>query len=86
MTIGKKLYTGFGSILLILSIVFAVNLSALIREHSVRKKAAVDTPERSSNRVRTLPDDGGAARSAQFLAERRSSASKRQPQTSRKAT
>ncbi|MGC1106752.1 MAG: methyl-accepting chemotaxis protein [Candidatus Acidiferrales bacterium] len=40
MTIGKKLYTGFGSILLILSIVFAVNLSALLREHSVRKKAA----------------------------------------------
>ena len=40
MTIGKKLYLGFGSILLILSIVFAVNLSALLREHSVRKKAA----------------------------------------------
>ncbi|MFZ0921929.1 MAG: HAMP domain-containing protein, partial [Candidatus Acidiferrales bacterium] len=41
MTIGKKLYIGFGSILLILSIVFAVNLSALLREHSVRNKAAV---------------------------------------------
>lgn len=40
MTIGKKLYIGFGSILLILSIVFVVNLSALIREHSVRGKAA----------------------------------------------
>lgn len=40
MTIGKKLYTGFGSILLILSIVFVVNLSVLIREHALRKKAA----------------------------------------------
>jgi methyl-accepting chemotaxis protein len=40
MTIGKKLYIGFGSILLILSIVFVVNLSALMREHSVRNKAA----------------------------------------------
>ncbi len=40
MTIGKKLYLGFGSILLILSIVFAVNFTALLREHSVRKQAA----------------------------------------------
>jgi methyl-accepting chemotaxis protein len=40
MSIGKKLYIGFGSILLILSIVFVVNLSALMREHSVRNKAA----------------------------------------------
>ncbi|MFZ3243643.1 MAG: methyl-accepting chemotaxis protein [Candidatus Acidiferrales bacterium] len=40
MTIGKKLYIGFGSILLILSIVFTVNLTALLREHSVRDKAA----------------------------------------------
>lgn len=40
MTIGKKLYSGFGAILLLLSIVFAVNLSALLREHSVLDKAA----------------------------------------------
>lgn len=40
MTIGKKLYIGFGSILLILSIVFAVNFTALLREHAVRKQAA----------------------------------------------
>lgn len=40
MTIGKKLYLGFGSTLLILTIVFAVNFTALLREHSVRNKAA----------------------------------------------
>jgi methyl-accepting chemotaxis protein len=40
MTIGKKLYFGFGSILVILSIVFIVNFTALVREHSVRDKAA----------------------------------------------
>ena len=40
MTIGKKLYFGFGSILAILLLVFVVNLSALLREHSVRNKAA----------------------------------------------
>lgn len=40
MTIGKKLYIGFGAILLILSIVFAVNFTALLREHAVRKQAA----------------------------------------------
>ena len=39
MTIGKKLYIGFGSILLISSIVFAVILTALLRERSVRNKA-----------------------------------------------
>jgi len=40
MTIGKKLYIGFGSILLISFIVFAVNFTAILREHSVRNKAA----------------------------------------------
>ncbi len=40
MTIGKKLYFGFGSILAILLLVFSVNLSALLREHAVRSKAA----------------------------------------------
>jgi methyl-accepting chemotaxis protein len=40
MTIGKKLYIGFGSTLLISSIVFVVILTALLREHSVRSKAA----------------------------------------------
>lgn len=40
MTIGKKLYLGFGAILAILLLVFIVNLSALLREHSVRDKAA----------------------------------------------
>src|SRR5579875_3484140 len=40
MTIGKKLYVGFGSILLLSSIVFVVNLSAIFREHSVQDKAA----------------------------------------------
>ena len=40
MTIGKKLYIGFGSILGLLLIVFLVNLTALLREHSVRDKAS----------------------------------------------
>ncbi|HEV2289612.1 MAG TPA: methyl-accepting chemotaxis protein [Candidatus Acidoferrales bacterium] len=40
MTIGKKLYIGFGSILALLLTVFLVNLTALLREHSVRDKAA----------------------------------------------
>ncbi len=40
MTIGKKLYLGFGAILAMLLLVFVVNLSALLREHSVRNKAA----------------------------------------------
>jgi len=40
MTIGKKLYLGFGAILTLLLLVFVVNLSALLREHSVRNKAA----------------------------------------------
>ncbi|MGH7745266.1 MAG: hypothetical protein ACREQ5_10780, partial [Candidatus Dormibacteria bacterium] len=40
MTIGKKLYLGFGAILTMLLLVFVVNLSALLREHSVRNKAA----------------------------------------------
>ncbi len=40
MTIGKKLYSGFGAVLLLVLIVFVVILSALLREHSVRDKAA----------------------------------------------
>ncbi|HEV2423079.1 MAG TPA: methyl-accepting chemotaxis protein [Candidatus Acidoferrales bacterium] len=40
MTISKKLFVGFGSILLISSIVFVVIFMALLREHSVRDKAA----------------------------------------------
>ncbi|HEV2617726.1 MAG TPA: methyl-accepting chemotaxis protein [Candidatus Acidoferrales bacterium] len=40
MTIGKKLYLGFGAILTLLLLVFVVNLSAVLREHSVRNKAA----------------------------------------------
>ncbi|MGH9727070.1 MAG: methyl-accepting chemotaxis protein [Candidatus Acidiferrales bacterium] len=40
MTIGKKLYLGFGAILTLVLLVFIVNLSALLREHSVLNKAA----------------------------------------------
>jgi len=43
MTIGKKLYSGFGAVLLLVLIVFVVNLSAIFREHSVRDKAASTT-------------------------------------------
>jgi methyl-accepting chemotaxis protein len=39
MTIGKKLYIGFGSILALVLIVFVVDLTALLRERSVRDKA-----------------------------------------------
>jgi len=40
MTIGKKLYSGFGAVLLLVVIVFVVNLSAISREHSARNKAS----------------------------------------------
>ena len=40
MTIGRKLYLGFGSILTILVLLFIVNFSALLREHSFQNKAA----------------------------------------------
>ena len=40
MTIGRKLYLGFGSILTILVLLFIVNFTALTREHSFRNKAA----------------------------------------------
>ncbi|HEV2297788.1 MAG TPA: methyl-accepting chemotaxis protein [Candidatus Acidoferrales bacterium] len=40
MTIGRRLYLGFGSILAILVLLFIVNFSALMREHTVRNKAA----------------------------------------------
>lgn len=40
MTIGRKLYLGFGSILSILVLLFIVNFLALMREHSVLNKAA----------------------------------------------
>lgn len=43
MTIGKKLYYGFGAVLLLVLIVFAVNLSAIFREHSVRDQAKSTT-------------------------------------------
>jgi methyl-accepting chemotaxis protein len=49
MTIGKKLYLGFGSILAILALLFIVNFSALMREHSARDKAAA-----TSQSVQTL--------------------------------
>jgi methyl-accepting chemotaxis protein len=40
MTIGKKLFLGFGAILALLVLLFIVNFSALLREHAVRNKAA----------------------------------------------
>src|SRR3984893_7045767 len=41
MTIGKKLYFGFGSILLILVVLFVVNLIAGFKESSARKDASM---------------------------------------------
>jgi methyl-accepting chemotaxis protein len=40
MTIGRRLYLGFGSILTILVLLFIVNFSAVMRERSLRNKAA----------------------------------------------
>lgn len=40
MTIGRRLYLGFGSILSILVLLFIVNFSALMREHSLLNKAS----------------------------------------------
>ena len=39
MTIGKKLYSGFGTILGILGILFLVNIAAGLKEQSARKDA-----------------------------------------------
>src|ERR1700756_1302561 len=41
MTIGKRLYRRFGSILLILVVLFIVNLIAGLKESSARKEASV---------------------------------------------
>ena len=41
MTIGKRLYRGFGSILLILVVLFVVNLIAGFKESSARKDASM---------------------------------------------
>ena len=41
MTIGKRLYRGFGSILLILVVLFTVNLIAGLKESSARKDASM---------------------------------------------
>src|SRR5580704_1182033 len=41
MTIGKRLYRGFGSILLILVVLFTVNLIAGFKESSARKDASM---------------------------------------------
>src|SRR5438270_2411524 len=41
MTIGKRLYRGFGSILLILVVLFTVNLIAGLKESSARKEASI---------------------------------------------
>src|SRR5690242_20248933 len=40
MTIGKKLYLGFGAILTILILLFVVNLTAVLGERSARAQAA----------------------------------------------
>lgn len=40
MTIGKKLYAGFGAILAILLLLFLVNITAVRREHALRAEAA----------------------------------------------
>jgi methyl-accepting chemotaxis protein len=47
MTIGKRLYIGFGAILVILGLLFFVNIGAGLREQSARKedKAALDNKD-----------------------------------------
>ncbi|HJX94041.1 MAG TPA: methyl-accepting chemotaxis protein [Candidatus Acidoferrum sp.] len=47
MTIGKRLYIGFGAILIILGLLFFVNIGAGLREQSARKedKAALDNKD-----------------------------------------
>src|SRR5271168_2393204 len=47
MTIGKRLYLGFGAILIILCLLFFVNIGAGLREQSARKedKAALDNKD-----------------------------------------
>ena len=51
MTIGKKLYLGFGSILAILLVVFVVNTVAGLRQSSARKDSsmALDSVNTISN-------------------------------------
>jgi methyl-accepting chemotaxis protein len=40
MTIGKKLYLGFGSVLGVMVVLFGVNLATVVREHGARAEAA----------------------------------------------
>src|SRR5438876_9604093 len=48
MTIGKKLYAGFGLILATLSVLFVVNIIAGWRESSARKDASVAFDSKST--------------------------------------
>ncbi len=66
MTIGKKLYIGFGSILVILIGLFAVNIVAGLREKSARSDASEFAAERSSDRVGSLPDHAEPQQPEQF--------------------
>src|SRR6267142_3411841 len=48
MTIGKKLYAGFGLILAILSVLFVVNIIAVFKERSARADASVAFDSKST--------------------------------------
>src|ERR1700730_4787700 len=48
MTIGKKLYAGFGLILAILSVLFVVNIIAGFKERSARADASVAFDSKST--------------------------------------
>ena len=57
MTIGKKLYLGFGSILAIMLFLFVINIFAVQRQYSTRD-AVASTPGRCpDHRERSLQND-----------------------------
>ncbi len=59
MTISRKLYTGFGSILGILVLLFVVSFTASHVEHNARNTGGQRAPEHSKHRTGPLPDHAG---------------------------
>ena len=59
MTIGRKLYTGFGSILGILILLFVVSFTASHIEHTARNTAAEALQSIQNIEKSPLPGDAG---------------------------
>ena len=58
MTIGKKLYVGFGAILAIILFLFLINIYAVMRQSSARDAVKANVQRRPDDRGRSLRSDG----------------------------